>query len=78
MSANNYLGSEVMRATSSSLALVSSVLGFDIVELWSELDDGRVHCTYVHAEDSVVEAYPDIITGHYPSHKKEHKRSPKV
>ena len=60
------------------MALVSSVLGFEIVEVWSESDGGQFFCTYVHAEDGIVEKYPNIITGYYPQHKREHKLSPRV
>jgi hypothetical protein len=74
----DYLSSSAMRATSSSMALAASVLGFDIVEIWSENDEGKLHCTYVHAEKRMTEKYPEIITGHYPTHKREHKLSPKV
>eukprot|EP00596_Hydrurales_sp_CCMP1899_P008334 CAMPEP_0119047376 /NCGR_PEP_ID=MMETSP1177-20130426/52811_1 /TAXON_ID=2985 /ORGANISM="Ochromonas sp, Strain CCMP1899" /LENGTH=669 /DNA_ID=CAMNT_0007021909 /DNA_START=346 /DNA_END=2355 /DNA_ORIENTATION=- len=58
------------------MALASSVLGFEIVELWTEEGDGNLHCTYVHASDAIVKKYPEVIAGHYPNHKKEHKLSP--
>lgn len=74
----SYLGTSVMKATSSTMALASSVLGFDIVELWTQADDGPLRCTYVHATESIKKRHPDIITGHYPEHKKEHKLSPIV
>jgi len=73
-----YLGSEAMRATASSMALASLILGFDIVELWSEDANQKLHCTYVHATDEVIAKYPSIIVGHYPMHKREHILSPKV
>ena len=62
------------------MELVSSVIGFDIVELWSEDTgvSGQLHCTYIHANESLVREYPEIIVGHYPNHRKEHKLSPKV
>jgi hypothetical protein len=74
----SYLGTSVMKATSSTMALASSILGFDIVELWTEGDDTKIACTYVHATDSMKKKYHDLITGHYPEHKKEHKLSPSV
>eukprot|EP01038_Epipyxis_sp_PR26KG_P016052 gene16052-21797_t len=74
----SYLHTNAMKATSSSLALASSVLGFEIVELWSEDSDIKLHCTYVHASEEMKMRYPDLITGHYPNHKKEHKLSPKL
>jgi len=68
-----------MRVTQSTMALASIVLGFEIVELWSEELDGNLHCTYVHASDQIVRRYPEVIAGHYPNHKKkEHKLSPVV
>lgn len=72
-----YLSSTAMQATAATMALTSQVLGFEIVEIWSEEEDG-MFCTYVHADESLKEKYPDIISGHYPKHKKEHKISPKV
>ena len=71
-----YLGTSSMRATQTTMALVSSVLGFEIVELWTAESDGPLHCTFVHAGDSIIRKYPDLIVGHYPNHKKEHKLSP--
>lgn len=74
-----YLGSSSIRALASSVALVSSVLGFEIVEVWSEgSEEGTYHCTYVHAEEGIVERYPNIITGYYPQHKRKHMLSPAV
>lgn len=78
MSQTEYLNTSAMRATSCSMALASSVLGFDIVEIWSELEDGKLRCTFVHADERMKERYPGIITGHYPLHKREHKLSPRV
>ena len=76
-SKDSFLGSEAMRATSYSMALVHTVLGFDIVELWSEDSDGSLNCTYIHASEE-VSIYPDILTGQYPGRSKEHKHSPGV
>jgi phosphohistidine phosphatase SixA len=73
-----YLGSTAMRATQSTMQLASLVLGFDVVELWTEEGDGHLHCTYVHATEDIIRKYPDVIVGHYPNHKKEHKLSPMV
>lgn len=68
-----------MVATSSSLKLVSIVLGFDLVELWSrDAETDKLRCIYVYADRETEEQYPDIIVGHFPDHKKEHKLSPKV
>jgi hypothetical protein len=75
---NTYLGTNAMRATQSTMQLVTSVLGFDIVELWTQEADGKLHCTFVHAAEVVKRKYPEIITGHYPNHKKQHTLSPMV
>jgi hypothetical protein len=60
------------------MALASQLLNFEIVELWSDEGDGKFHCTYVHADEDLVLKYPEIITGHFPNHKKEHVLSPIV
>jgi hypothetical protein len=73
-----YLANNVMQATRQTLALVSTVLMFDIAEMWYESDEGELKCTFVYAHDSFKRQFPDIITGHYPEHKREHKRSPTV
>ncbi len=73
-----YLSNDAMNATSKTMSLAAVILGFDIVELWSEDTDNNLFCTYVHASDEVVSQYPNIIVGHYPNHKREHKLSPKV
>ena len=68
-----------MVATSSSLKLVSDVLGFDLVELWCRDDPTKKpRCIYVYADRDTHQAHPDIITGHFPKHTKEHKLSPRV
>lgn len=76
--AGRYLSTAAIRAVASSMALVSSVLGFEIVEVWSESEENNFHCTYVHAEEGIVEKYPNIITGYYPQHKRKHMLSPKL
>ena len=81
MSSNNegsYIRSSSMIATRDTMALASTVLGFDIVELWTDTGDNNLRCTYVHADESFIEKYPNVITGHYPKHKAEHKLSPRV
>lgn len=72
--------SHAMRATQSSLALVSLVLSFDIVELWSNCDDdGELRCVYAHVTQELQVLYPNIIAGHYPEHKrKDHSISPNL
>ena len=60
------------------MALASEVLGFEIVELWVDHGKSELHCIYVHAEQNFVTRYPEIITGHYPTHNKAHVLSPRV
>jgi hypothetical protein len=76
----SYMNSTTLVATRDTMSLASVVLGFDIFELWlKESPDEDLHCIYVHATDSIKEQYPDLITGHFPSHEKSlHKLSPKV
>ena len=73
-----YIESTSMVATRDTMSLACTVLGFDIFELWTESRDEKLHCTYVHATQQIIDAYPDLITGHYPDHKSEHKLSPAV
>lgn len=73
-----YILSTSMVATRDTMSLASTVLGFDIFELWTESQDEKLHCTYVHATQSIKEQYPELITGHFPAHKAEHKLSPQV
>ena len=75
---NSYLRSTSMVATRDTMALASTVLGFDIVELWTDGGDGNLRCTYVHTDADLLSKYPDLISGHYPKHKSEHKLSPRV
>ena len=76
----SYLSNSSMVATSSTIALASSVLGFDIVELWSQDKvSGKAACFYIHANEELVARFPDIIWGPYPSRKDAlHMMSPKV
>lgn len=76
--ADSYLGSNAIRAMSSSLSLAATVLRFQIIELWHENQQGEYCCTYVHATDEVTKQYKDIIVGYYPEHTREHMISPRV
>ncbi len=67
-----------MVATKDTMALASTVLGVEILELWTEAEGDSLSCTYVHAWDSIMDLYPNIISGHYPEQKAEHKLSPQV
>lgn len=73
-----YIPSTSMVATKDTMALASTVLGVEILELWTEAEGDSLSCTYVHAWDSIMDLYPNIISGHYPEQKAEHKLSPQV
>lgn len=76
---DSYLSSNAMRAMANSLSLASTVLRFQIVELWHENpDQNGFNCTYVHASEEVVKQYPELIVGYYPNHKRPHIISPMV
>lgn len=76
---DNSLSPTALNAMSKSLSLASTVLGFDIVELWSDAGDGKgLHCTFAHASDEQLSKHPSIIYGYYPKHQKPHKLSPLV
>jgi serine/threonine protein kinase len=73
-----FLATDVIKATASTLKLTSEILGFKIVELWSEDLSGSLKCTYAHVDSDIIKIFPDVIHGHYPEHKKEHIISPKL
>jgi len=77
MSSGTYIGNQ-MRCTRQSMELVSSVVGFDIIELWTADSEQKLACTYVHATKAMLQHRPNIIVGHYPNHKKVHRVSPKL
>jgi hypothetical protein len=76
--ADHLLSPSALAALSKSLSLATAVLGFDIAELWSDMGDGRLHCTFVHATEEVVAKYPSIINGYFPAHHRAHMLSPLV
>ena len=55
-----------------------TVVGFDIIELWTADAQQKLSCTYVHATKAMLRHRPNIIVGHYPNHKKAHRVSPKL
>lgn len=76
---DNMLSKMALDAMSKSLSLAATVLGFDIVELWSDGGDGKgLHCTFVHASDELIAKHPSIIYGYYPKHQRAHLISPLV
>ena len=81
---DRYLKSSSMIALAKSMNLAASVLGFDIIELWSSEDRREsstidsYHCTYVYASPEILGTYPDVIVGHWPEHKRKHTVSPQL
>ncbi len=73
-----YLNNNALRAMSNSLMLAANVLGFQLVELWFDGEDGRKQCAFVYATEEILQACPTITTGYYPEYKKQHILSPKV
>lgn len=58
-----------MATTYKSLLLASTVLEFDIVELWSDDGDG-LNCTYVYVDQDFTNDFPSIMSTPYPTRKK--------
>lgn len=63
---------------SNTLMLAANVLGFQLVELWFDGEDGKKQCAFVYAAEDILQASPTIVTGYYPEYKKQHILSPKV
>ena len=76
--ADPYLRTDAMQATLHSLALLSNVLRFELVEIWASGSDGVLHCICMNATNELKKNYPNIVTAHYPYDQGMHKRSPKV
>ena len=74
---NSYIGKS-MKCTSKCMELVSFVVGFDIVELWTRDYNGNYHCAYVHASEQTLAGRSNMIVGHYPKTNQSHRISPKV
>ena len=57
-----------MKATSKSLLLASTVIGFDIVELWSDEGEG-LNLTYVYVDQDFTLKYPTVVSAPYPERR---------
>lgn len=66
-----------MKATYKSLLLASTVIGFEIVELWSDEGEG-LKCTYVYADKDFTNQFPDVTSEPFPSPIKTPVQSPFV
>ncbi len=66
-----------MKATYKSLLLASTVVGFEIVELWSDEGEGLT-CTYVYVDKDFSATNPEVVSAPYPSHSKTPTQSPFV
>lgn len=74
-----YLATTAQVATKHTMSLGSTVLGFDIFELWVELEGtNQLHCVYVQVSEERMADFPDVISGFYPDQKAEHKLSPSL
>ena len=70
-----------LTATSSTMAMIASMLMLDVVQLWKVDSDGRDHvCVYVYVADSTLRWDPDITYtyNYYPSDGRKDKRAPTV
>ena len=61
-----YIASTSSIAVKECMKVASLVLGFEILELWTESKETTINCIYLHASDEVIKQSPGIITGHYP------------
>ncbi len=66
-----------MKATYKSLLLASTVVGFEIVELWCDEGEGLT-CTYVYVDKDFTSKYPDKVSAPYPTYSKPPAQSPFV
>jgi hypothetical protein len=64
-----------MKATYKSLLLASTVVGFEIVELWSDEGDG-LSCTYVYVDKAFSDKFPEVVSTPFPEHSKAPTQSP--
>ena len=79
MSSSDYISSFTVKATSQAMNVISTVLRFDVVELW-KYENGQPICVYIHAEQTVLRTNSAIISGDtfYPTDKRKHQLSPNL
>lgn len=79
MSNSAYISSFTVKATSQVMQVISTVLRFDVVELW-KFENGLPVCVCIHAEKSVVRMNHSIIYGDsfYPAETRKHTLSPRL
>ena len=65
-------------AVKECMKVASLVLGFEILELWTESSEGTLNCTYIHASEEIIQLYPSIVTARYPEGQPKHTASSKV
>lgn len=94
MTATRYLNGQEIKVAATSLDLISTITGFDIVELWisekksaivEEHDsttydgDEGLHLVHVQVTDELISRHPGIITGAHPNRdERVHALSPEV
>jgi hypothetical protein len=64
-----YLNNRSLRALQNSLSLISEVLNFQVLELWTK-DLTEEHCRYIFATPNTSSKYPQIRTGYLPDREK--------
>jgi hypothetical protein len=76
-----YMMNKHLQATSKAMSVVSAVLNFDVVELWTQ-DAGRLTNVYIYCDEEVTKELPFVQTTEtfYPDADKQrrHKISPQV
>jgi hypothetical protein len=75
----DYISSYTLRATQQTMNVISTVLRFDVVELWKN-EGGNYVCVYIHTEDSARRSNSSIITADtfYPNDGRKHVLSPRI
>lgn len=63
------IAENLMKTTHKSLLLASTVLGFDVIELWSDEGDGLT-CTYRYIDQDFTNEYPTVVSSPTPNRGK--------
>jgi tRNA A-37 threonylcarbamoyl transferase component Bud32 len=72
-----YISNSTLKATQQTMNVISTVLHFDVVELW-KFENGQYTPVFIHAEDSVRKLNTSIIASDafYPNDGRKHVLSP--
>jgi hypothetical protein len=78
---DDYFMNKHLQATAKAMEVVSAVLNFDVVELWTQ-DSGKLINVYIYADEQVTKELPYMITTRtfYPdeAQQQKHKYTPHV